>query len=453
MNKKFILLLLIATIVLGMPYFSRSLSDNNTLIGRSGYYEIRLASEGSISENYFNPYYLALSGFVKIFGNETAAYLFPFILGLLSLMLFYSILKMYDFKGRFWIGLLLVLSPLFTYSFVFLNKHAFAILIILLGTNLYMMRKKWSLVLAVIVFGLLPFIGLFPSIIAFVLLLNHWIIDKRLSKEIKYTFLFLALSFVLSVIINPFFLKERSLISFMVEDFISDLGGLTGFGVFSVILFAIGLFILWKRKYVAAYLSMGLLIISALYFGSYVNQYMNFLASLFAGYSFNFLLSRKWSLVTIKNFSIIVLVSGLIFSPISYTRTLIDHPADEAIVESLEWLNENSLQGEVVFSHYRSGFLIKGVADRPVVLDDDLYKVDSAFEKLNDSEKLFYGHDLNEAKDIFNKYSIKYIWIDEDTQNLVWERPEQGLLFLFRNSETFKKVYDQEGIMIWKVLK
>ena len=31
-----------------------------------------------------------------------------------------------------------------------------------------------------------------------------------------------------------------------------------------------------------------------------------------------------------------------------------------------------------------------------------------------------------------------------------WTEAEQGLLFLFRNSETFKKEYSKDGIEIWR---
>ena len=82
-----------------------------------------------------------------------------------------------------------------------------------------------------------------------------------------------------------------------------------------------------------------------------------------------------------------------------------------------------------------------------------LHTIPDVEVKLNDSNEMFYSSDLGRTKELFTKYSIEYIWIDKRMKNEVWERPEQGLLFLFRNSETFKKLYDKNGIEVWQVLK
>jgi len=36
---------------------------------------------------------------------------------------------------------------------------------------------------------------------------------------------------------------------------------------------------------------------------------------------------------------------------------------------------------------------------------------------------------------------------------LVWEKEEQGLLFLLQNRETFKNIYNSSEIEVWKYLK
>ena len=74
-----------------------------------------------------------------------------------------------------------------------------------------------------------------------------------------------------------------------------------------------------------------------------------------------------------------------------------------------------------------------------------LYKVE---------DSIFQSRDLFQTLSLLRKYSIDYIWITPEMKaGLVWNREGEGLLFLFENSETFKKVYSEEGYEIWKVLK
>ena len=44
-NKKFIFIVLLAVIVLGLPYFLRVISGNPAVIGTDSYYDMRIADE------------------------------------------------------------------------------------------------------------------------------------------------------------------------------------------------------------------------------------------------------------------------------------------------------------------------------------------------------------------------------------------------------------------------
>jgi len=54
---------------------------------------------------------------------------------------------------------------------------------------------------------------------------------------------------------------------------------------------------------------------------------------------------------------------------------------------------------------------------------------------------------------LLRSYNIRYIWITPEMRSgLVWNKDDEGLLFLLKNSETFKKVYSTYGYEIWEVL-
>jgi len=237
-----------------------------------------------------------------------------------------------------------------------------------------------------------------------------------------------------------------------IENFISDVGGKTGFSIFSLILGFIGFVYLRKKKGSFIILTITLLAAS-FYFGKYINLYFNFIIAFFAGSGFFILLKRRWASDILKKFSIILLICGLVFSPIAYTKELSTSLPDQSTISSLEWLKENSDEQDILFSDYSKGFWIEYFAKRPVVMDGWFTYAPKLSERIKDSRDIFYSYKLEETKSLLDKYSIKYIWIDPAMKQQIWEDKRTGLLFLFRNCETFRNVYDKEGIEIWEYLK
>ena len=124
------------------------------------------------------------------------------------------------------------------------------------------------------------------------------------------------------------------------------------------------------------------------------------------------------------------------------------------IIKSLEWLGKNSDKNDIVFSHYSKGMWIEGISKRRVLLDSNIDYIPYPRETYNDSGTLFYSRNLKTTKSLLSKYNVRYVWIDpEMKQGQVWTKEEHGLLFLFRNEETFKKAYAENGIEIWEVMK
>ena len=66
---------------------------------------------------------------------------------------------------------------------------------------------------------------------------------------------------------------------------------------------------------------------------------------------------------------------------------------------------------------------------------------------------MFYTRDFEIAKSVIEKYNIKYVYITPDMKNgLVWNEPEEGLLFVLEFSgNNFKKVYNNNEVEVWRV--
>jgi len=473
-NEKnlFVFILVFALIILLMPYLIRIVDYDSVLIGQMPYYHARIASS-VISKglpNYdklsyggreyiFNPYHLILAGFSYVFGVDFASKLLPFLLGISSLLIFYLIIKNFGFNldQRALILFIFVMSPLFIYCFSVSNSYSAAIFLLLMGFYLFVKKKKVFFVFSVISFFLASFFGILNAIITITLLLNYLLLNKKkLKRFFIVLFVLLAAS---SLYYLPFYVKHGlpenfSFISVNVlQQSVSDMGSLFGFAVFALILALIGLIITWKNKkqLIFVYLTILILVIASFYL-KYSNMYLNFIFSVFGGIALVKIIKLKWEVEAIKRLTILVLICGLIFSTVSYLTRISNLEPNKDIISSLEWLKDNSEPNDVVFSHYSRGFWIEFFG-RPVVMDSMFNYAPDVERRFNDSQQIFYDTHLEHTKNLLKKYNISYIWIDKKMkQGLVWTKKEQGLLFLFRNKETFKNIYNKGNVEIWKVI-
>ena len=90
---------------------------------------------------------------------------------------------------------------------------------------------------------------------------------------------------------------------------------------------------------------------------------------------------------------------------------------------------------------------------------EELLKRMTSFNRNQARKKLLGNPDtyemlerIDETKELLDDYNIKYIFIDNEMKKgLVWNEKE-GLWFSFRNNETFKNLYDKDGIEIWEYI-
>ncbi|MEA3430720.1 MAG: hypothetical protein U9R08_05585 [Nanoarchaeota archaeon] len=391
----------------------------------------------------FQPYHLLLhySGMDAL----KISNIIPVVLGFFSLLLFILLLKKLglDVQKRLLLALILIISPAFIYMTTVSNPHVFALFLGLLGFYLYFTKNVVSKVFAVLLFLILPLFGIIETVMLIVLLLGFYFVKK--NKRI----LFLVVILVLIYMFNFNFGIQLIMQENAIQSSITDLGGMIGFGVFNVLLAIIGFLLTWnfKRQHYTLYLIILILFLSVKFLGTMTNVYLNFIFAYLACLAFSKLLNRRWDSDIIKYLTIFVLISGLLFSGLSYLDRVANAGPNKELVDGLLWLRNNSNTEDIVLSHYSRGFWIEYYSDRTVVADSYTINIDA----LNHSDVIFWSRNLETTKKYLTKYGIDYIFIDSDMkQGLVWSKEEQGLLFLFKNKETFEKVYDLGGVEIWK---
>jgi len=471
--------MLAAVIVLLIPHLARFLFYNNIMIGQESYYHATIAKQiiGQKSlihdpKYVFNPYHLVLALAGYSIGVEFASKLIPFLLGMLSVLFFYLILKEFkiEIKKRFVISIILIISPSFIYLSTLSNSYSVPVFLTILGIYLLFKKNIFLTILSLIAFAAaIPF-GIFNALLAITIIIAYLIKETQKDKasngakkpgfsfESKKAAVFLFMLFIISVLCFPLYFQQRTKVlpdENILQGSISELGALVGIGVFNLLLAAVGFFLIWKKRKEYPFIFLLLLVMLMLFFYTRnVSVYLTFILSVLAGHAFVKIRDMDWQVKMIKNLTVLLIICGLLFSTISYLNRVSNMQPDNGVIKSLDWLNQYSRQDEIVFSHYSKGFWISSVAERPVVTDKMLEYYPNAEEKFNDSLEIFYSRNLKNTKSLLEKYNINYIWIDNEMKNgLVWEKKQQGLLFLFRNNETFKNIYNNQGIEIWEIIK
>ena len=465
------LIIILSLIVIILPQALRYVSHKPILAGQEGYYHTHVAEQikdkGVFKYDEFitggrayipNLYHIILAGLSFLMPVIVAAQLFSMLLGVISLLLFNSLLKRFKarIEIRFLAVLILILSPIFINSFTIPKINALAVVLVLLGFYLFSIDKKLSFIASIVVCSLIPFLGIYHAFIMLIIL-GAYSMFKKTQKR------FLIICFILFTITTLYYApaylslgipeKAEFVGRNLVKESLADLGGMIGFGVFTIMLAVAGLIYTWrnKKKFAYFYLALAILLISMMY-SAQANPYLNLVFSVMAAIGLARLMGMKWDLKLIRDLSVLVIAYGLLFSAVSYTITITNLEPGKSMTDSLYWLKSNSGEGEVVFSHYSRGFWIENMAERPVLMDSLFYPSQKINEKYNDSTVLFESRELKKAKAVLDKHSIDYIFIDKEMkQGLVWEQEEEGLLFLFRNNETFNNIYNHTGIEIWKI--
>jgi hypothetical protein len=349
--------------------------------------------------------------------------------------------------------LILVINPAFIYAFTVSSPHSAAVFLSMLGFYLFLQKSRIKFILSVLCFVVVSLFSVFHTLFVLLLLLAY--VSTRRHQQSRFfivLFIMALLSFARKIDMYYNYTYTPSID--VVGNLFSDLGGVIGFGIFSILLAFYGLVSAWedKARFVYFFILSLLLIVSLSIIGNFSNIYLMFFVAVAAGLGFVRLYEAEWSIPFLKNLALLVIVCGLLFSTLSYVTRLSSMEPDKDIIEGVEWLGSNAFKDEFVLSHYDNGYLISAVARNPVLVDSlSSYGYDQKFlYKVQDS--LFYSRNLKQTRQLLDAYRIKYIFITPDmASGLVWNKPDEGMLFLLSHSNVFNKVYNASGIEIYEV--
>ena len=233
---------------------------------------------------------------------------------------------------------------------------------------------------------------------------------------------------------------------------LADMGGIFGLNIFAIILAIFGFVYLWKEKYKHSIIYITIIVFSITsIFIKDTLFYLTPLIAALAALGIEEILKIRWEIRLIENLTLLVLITGLLFSSFSHVKALtVAQPTDE-IKESLEFLKEQSNQSAVVFSDITKGNWISAIAERKNVWDSNTELVRDIKERNIDFKNLTATRKIKEADKVIEKYGITHIWIDANMKKKLWKNEEDGLLFLLTYGKDFKKIYESENTQILEI--
>ncbi len=436
-------------------------AESSFIIGREAYSIFRMAENPATWDSLsyggrFAAYTWGTALLVSI-KPRLLSQLLPPLFGFLAFLCLWGIFKSFGLEAntRRIALAITVASPPFIFLFSTLNSTFVAITLSLFG--LYCLARDHKIISA-IAFIIMPIFNLPVSLISLMLL---FIITFFAKKREFYWLIFICTAIVATAYYltlakyagNPeklaFSLMELGMQS-KLQTYFSDLGGKFGLSVFGVILAMLGIVHGWKKKYenLAVFFCLFILVI-LMFLTNYAIFFINFFVAILAAYALMSVASKGWESSTLKNFTILVMVCGLIFSSVSFMDRHIAADPTPEVMQALEIFKDND-QG-VTFSHYTRGYWLE-YAGKKTVMDENFAFAPDVNERWRDSQTLFNTRQYEEAMGVIDKYNIRYIWLDSDLRSHLWSQKEEGLQFLLEYSKNFKKVYSTNQVEIWEVL-
>lgn len=451
---KYALLILCGIILLVIPLLRGSAP------GTDPYLNLRLAENPQLYDS------LSFGGRVAAYAwgtplllslaPQTFLWLLPIILGLLSFMLYGRLLRSFiENEEAYYLSLLLfLLSPAFIYLFSSANTLFVSFFLALSGMVLFFSARPWF---SVPVFAVIPLFDITVSIISLLLLLFATIG----KKEKNMVFLCAASSMIIiggavysyylfASGFSFYHLPDNAIKPFaMFSHIFYDLGSQYGVGIFLFLLAGMGIFGVWKEKYKNLFIFLSIILLFFLsLFLSKASIFLTFILIPFASLGVLNLREHQWWWNVFKVLTLVIVLCGLLFSGLSQINRLVEDEPDSSILlglEALRWFDPG-----VVFSDPSRGVWIESTG-HPAVMDDNALFAPDAKQRWNDTITAFYSRNLGITEEIFNRYNVQYVWIDEDMKKNLWEYDTEGLLFILEYTKKFNKIYDREGVGIWRI--
>jgi hypothetical protein len=462
--KIFVIAMIIILLILSSVFALRLIQHKPLLPTGESYYNLRLAQELKVdpllvkdpvqSTAYQpNPYHYLLVLMLLMFSPEIVSILTPLALGLISAIIFFKLLTLLGVKHEdaAFSLIILAVSPAFITLFSGLYIYSFVLFLSLLIIFLVIIGKKskYTLALSSLLLLILALASLTGFLITIALLI---VICSALKRKIATAIMPVIPSFIALIFLVIFSIYPINLLGFHGFEFkniLSALGADIGFDIFLIILFFAGFIILWNKNEEKRFLHLVVLaFIIFSFFNTPARAFSSFIITNYCVVAITYFYKRKWELDIIRTGTLLLVLCSLIFSLINQVNVLVQAQPDQEMQEALIFLKK--LDSGIVLSAENSGFIVEFYSGKQALLDKNSFLNPDYRNVKTEVDHLFMMPRLKEAEPLLQKYKIRYVFITPWMKEELWEGREEGFLLLVKNSESFIRKYDYEGVEIWE---
>lgn len=299
-------------------------------------------------------------------------------------------------------SILFTITPAFIFTTLIYTKYNLTLLSLLIAMYYIIKKDDLKSTLSIVIFGLF---GFEEAILGLFILITYFILNKKQSM--------LPILLTIPIVLNfPTKIQNNSIIL----ELISDIGTTHGFGFITIIFAIIGITIINKKTALIVLIYSTIVLILANYLNSFTTIYLIIPITYLGGFSLNNFLKNKEALMQIKKLTKLLILCGLLFSSLAHIKLLANEEPSKQIFEISEIL-ENAT---------------KIYSKNPKIIEY-YAKIPSEYTEISSTREFI---------DLTKEYS--HIYFTEPVN-------EQYIKLALEDSKTFKKIYDKNNQVIYKI--
>lgn len=450
LNKKnvhyYVLFIVVAlALLLAIPLL-RLAQENPYVPGEETYEHLSTIQQSSDLSTFTFFDYL-ISKLATIFSYKTITFFLGLFLGLASLTIFLIYVRRYTKHSfeDFIAGAFLLLAPGFLIAHIGIKVYALLLLLSLL--TLYFYTRKNNLFYFFL--GLITLLDFTVGILGFALLLIKEILGKQYKKMILSTGT-LLITLAIGVLL-PFRFVNFSWSNFNLNfnELFFFFGGTYGYSLFLFIVALVGIYLYAQVKISTPVKVIFTLSLVLSLFYEPLRIILLIPLALYGAQSFRYLLNDRWQVHYLHNLTIILLICILLFATTAVVTENVAAAPTTQQVKGFSFLNDlkNSnkfLENSTVLTEQAFSSHISYFAQLQA------YNTPTKIQNQQTAQNIFTSRDSRYIEETMQEESIAFIVVDQSMlDGGVWQRPDEGLLFVMNYNEAFKKIYRQDSITIY----
>jgi hypothetical protein len=114
--------------------------------------------------------------------------------------------------------------------------------------------------------------------------------------------------------------------------------------------------------------------------------------------------------------TILFIVLTSIIPTLIYANNSLKDVPNKALIDSMQWLRDNTDENAVVLGTLDEGFIISSIAKRKNVFDSNFLGVNNPDQYIEDVNKIYVAQYLTDAIGLLDKYGVDYIVVSENAR-------------------------------------